>query len=114
MSVSYQTFTRFRPFWVLKQSDVERDTCLCKKHENIEFKAKKLKQIKVLSDDNPHDLCKFIACDKNSAKCMYSKCTKCKDNIIPMSNNGVDVESTVSWKIVKRKSEKRRKSHGRK
>lgn len=41
-NISFTTFIRYRPFWVLKQTDVQRDTCLCRKHENIEFKAKQI------------------------------------------------------------------------
>lgn len=107
--VSYTTFTRYRPFHVLKPADIGRDTCLCKTHTNIELKAKKLKQLGLLSDDNPHSLCEFIACNKNSAKCMYNNCVSCKNKILPFSDTMIDAEEKISyekWTIVKETVEK--------
>lgn len=72
-NISFTNFTRCRPFWVLKQTNVQRDTCLCRKHENIEFKAKKLKLIHLLSDDNHHNLYEYKTCDKKSeSSCIAS------------------------------------------
>jgi len=48
--ISYVTFTRHRPFWIVQATtcNKDRDTCLCKKHENIQLCADKLHQLHVL------------------------------------------------------------------
>lgn len=92
---SYTTFTRMRPFYVLKPSDLDRDTCLCKIHTNIELKTNVLKQYKVIEESNPHKLTEVIACDKSSANCMYGKCIHCKDKMVPV--NIEKPNERVSW-----------------
>lgn len=43
-NVSYITFTCYRPFYVRQPTAKYRDTCLCKKHENIQLGVDKLYQ----------------------------------------------------------------------
>lgn len=107
--VSYTTFTRYRPFHVKKPTEEGRDTCLCKTHTNIAMKAKKLKQLGLLSDDNPHALCEFITCNKNFVKCMYDDCVSCKNRSMPLLDATIHTEEVVSyekWSDVKEKVEK--------
>ncbi|KAF8791287.1 hypothetical protein HNY73_006175 [Argiope bruennichi] len=107
--VSYTTFTRYRPFHVLKPTDIGQDTCLCKTHTNIELKAKKLKQFGLLSDNNPHALCELITCNKNSVKCMYNNCVSCKNKILPFSDTMINAEEKILYEkgtIVKETVEK--------
>ncbi|ESN91594.1 hypothetical protein HELRODRAFT_165647 [Helobdella robusta] len=44
--ISYPMFTRLRPFWVRMPTSKDRETCLCKKHDNVQLKADKLYQLK--------------------------------------------------------------------
>jgi len=41
-AVSYTVFTRLRPFWVRIAQAKDRQTCLCRIHDNIQLKADKL------------------------------------------------------------------------
>lgn len=95
-TVAYKTFTRYRPFFVCKPSEVNRDTCLCKQHANVTFKTKKLKQLKLVKSENPHELYLDMTCDKNSVLCMYGKCVKCKTKTIPVAVV-TDEEEEVTW-----------------
>lgn len=76
--ISYTTFTRYRPFYVLKPTELSRETCLCKQHTNVSLLAAKLRQINVIPDKDPHVLYKLAVCDKLSEKCMYNLCDVCK------------------------------------
>ena len=44
MKLSYSQFCRYRPFWVVHPSQRDRDTCMCKVHENASFKQARSKQ----------------------------------------------------------------------
>ncbi|KAK0156949.1 hypothetical protein PV327_011508, partial [Microctonus hyperodae] len=35
--ISRSTFMNLKPFWILKKTMTDRDTCLCKVHENYNF-----------------------------------------------------------------------------
>ncbi len=45
--ISYSLFCHLRPFWVVNPTISERDTCMCKLHENLSFVAEKLNQLKL-------------------------------------------------------------------
>ncbi|WAR26590.1 hypothetical protein MAR_012294 [Mya arenaria] len=36
--ISYSMFCKLRPFWIVKPTEKDRDTCLCKLHENLNYK----------------------------------------------------------------------------
>ena len=40
--MSYSSFCRLRPFWFVKPRVSARDTCMCVKHVNMEFRVQKL------------------------------------------------------------------------
>ena len=61
-NISYVTFTRHRPFWVRQPTDKDRDTCICKKHENIQLAADKLYHLKVLTVKNIDYIYKQVGC----------------------------------------------------
>ena len=84
ISLSYQTFCRLRPFWVLQPTAADRETCLCKTHENTMFLAKKLHQLKLLTTVNIEQLIDLIVCNNESRQCMYRLCEKCKDAVVPL------------------------------
>ena len=73
-AVSYSTFARMRPFWVCAATAKDRQTSLCKKHENMCLKAEKLHQLKLISTKNPEDQLPDVCCDVNSKQCMYREC----------------------------------------
>lgn len=94
--VSYTTFTRCRPFYVRVPREENRDTCLCKLHSNLSFKAKKLRELKVVETENIHQLVHTKTCDKNNAKCMYNMCDKCKNKKVPVTLTG-NANNPLFW-----------------
>jgi len=78
--LSYQTFCRLRPFWIVSPRIKDRDTCRCVKHANMAFMTEKLYQMKVVPKKSMHELCSQLCCpDTTSRKvCMYGECSHCK------------------------------------
>ncbi|KAI4811884.1 hypothetical protein KUCAC02_014755 [Chaenocephalus aceratus] len=67
-----------RPFWVVNPTLADRQTCLCKVHENLTFLAEKLHTLKLIRSVDMEDLTSSISCNPNSKDCMYNECPHCK------------------------------------
>ena len=93
VAISYTSFTRLRPFYVVHPKVNMRDTTACKMCTNGELLATKLTQMGVLKTENIHDILSSIVCSSTDMSCMYSHCMKCKDNMSNMYTTGVDIES---------------------
>lgn len=50
--VSYSLFCHLHPFWVVTPTLSERETCLCKMHENLDFVTDKLYYLRLLPHRN--------------------------------------------------------------
>ena len=108
--ISYTTFTRYRPFYVLKPTEVTRNTCLCKQNTNIELKSTKLRQFNLIEEKDPHKLYTHIVCDKSNYKCMYNLCNDCKSLTVPMKEFNKNDE--VKWEKQLTTKETRQKKRG--
>ena len=84
--VSYSLFCKLRPFWVLPPKESDRETCLCKIHENIRFAVTKLHSLKAIDYSDSMDLVKKVTCSTTSQKCMYGNCSLCKELMIPVNS----------------------------
>ncbi|XP_050391948.2 uncharacterized protein LOC126810751 [Patella vulgata] len=93
--MSLTSFRRMKPFWIRKATEYERDTCLCKIHDNFRLVTEKLHSLHVLNDSNPDNVVKKTACDINNKTCMYGECQKCCDYELNISDK--DQNQTVSW-----------------
>ena len=98
VKIGYTLFCRLRPFWVLQPTFKDRETCLCKRHDNIQLMADALYREKAASSVNPTELLKFLVC-KESKDCMYRECTVCSDKCLPRMSNidGAKDISFLSW-----------------
>ena len=76
--ISYATFCKLRPFWIIMPTVAKRETCLCIVHENMALLVTKMKLLQIINENNPDDLCKTICCDLQE-KCLERKCAVCKD-----------------------------------
>lgn len=69
--LSYSEFCKLRPFWVVPPKRTERDTCLCKIHENVTLIVAKLHHLNIISEKNPEEVLKSLTCKGNMAeKCL--------------------------------------------
>lgn len=82
--MSYTSFCRLRPFWVVTPSSSDRDTCLCKKHENLQFMANALQSQGLLSSRNIEEMSEVTMCDPKAKVCAYGECSKCLLTCHPM------------------------------
>ena len=92
--ISYSLFCRMRPFWVVQPSIADRETCLCKLHENLGFLVEKLHFLRVIGSTDLEEMAESICCDSKSKDCMYNACPNCKDREFPIASER-DLESTV-------------------
>lgn len=101
-SISYSLFCKLRPFWVVHPTLSDRDTCMCKMHENLGFLVQKLHYLKVISTLNLDDLVKEISCQTENIKCMYGECSECKDLSCPVSTeyNPENNVCYIQWVVV--------------
>ena len=79
--ISYAAFCRLRPFWVRQPSEKDKETCLCKIHENHAMLLNAGISSGIVDRSGltkPGD----IVCDANSKVCMYGECDRCKGETI--------------------------------
>lgn len=99
--ISYTTFTRFRPFWVVTPKVTERDTCLCVTHENFSLVTQKLKQLNIIKEKTIDDICDSVVCNKKAFECMTRKCQKCVDKMLKFETFDNDEEITYKQWMTK-------------
>jgi len=75
--ISYSLFCRLRPFWVVFPTSSDRETCLCKVHDNLQLIVDKVIDLKILQRVSVDRLCEALACYSANAECMYGKCSQC-------------------------------------
>ena len=110
IKISYTMFSMLRPFYVLRPSVRDRESCLCKKHENLVFKAEKLYQNGVLKSKDIMALTKELTCNSTSKACMYRDCADCKNKTLETYEH--DSTKMIDWfewktkRVEKEKTEK--------
>lgn len=102
--MSYALFCRLRPFWVVQPRESDRQTCLCRVHENFAFAIQKLHSLKVLNC-TCDTLIEDITCNTASKECMYNICDSCKDYKFVLDD--LDPDKAISWKKWETKKEER-------
>lgn len=111
--LSYATFCRYRPFWVVHPKPSARDTCLCIHHENIKLMYNKIHRLQLCKEKNLTELLNSVCCDKDDKDCMYRDCMRCKDKLPvflqPADVNDEDMTNYQQWRkknIVRQKKGK--------
>ncbi|KAL0860169.1 hypothetical protein ABMA27_010476 [Loxostege sticticalis] len=94
-TISFSTFCRYKPYYVLSPSVHRRETCLCIKHANMEFMFIALKHKGVITHKNLDELLVAASCDTKSYTCMYNKCEQCKNISFQHSENNQTDE--IKW-----------------
>ncbi|XP_036929141.1 uncharacterized protein LOC119005523 isoform X2 [Acanthopagrus latus] len=92
--ISYSLFCRMQPFWAVQPSIADRQTCLCKVHENLCFLVEKLHSLRLIRGTDLEKMAESICCDSNSKGCMYNECPDCKDRDFPVVSEG-DLQAVV-------------------
>ena len=76
--MSYALFCRLKPFYIRHPKPSDRETCLCKRHENLIFKVHKLKLFGLIDSTDLEEIAKGLVCNVMNKACMYRECEKCK------------------------------------
>lgn len=93
-NVSYSLFCRLRPFHVVPPTARDRQTCLCKLHDNCNLMYDKLKHLKILKGLKSVDDCiSLICCDQRRDECYLRQCEDCKEQLLMTS----DDETETVW-----------------
>lgn len=91
--LSYSTFCRLRPFWIVHPNINRRDTCLCTVCENGELLIRRLKILNIISENCLEKVCKAVTCfDVLLEKCLSRLCQQCKEKGLKINEfdpNGV-------------------------
>ena len=60
----------------------DRDTCLCKLHDNARLLHEKLRQIKLIQNCSVADVVRHTVCNREltNRSCMTNTCTRCKNH----------------------------------
>lgn len=82
IKISYQSFCKCRPFWVLQPNIRQRDTCLCKVHENMTLLTSRAKLLNIIKAKDPNDLLKELCCDVRNENCLERTCETCVNKSI--------------------------------
>lgn len=102
-TVSYTTFLRLKPFWVISRPVDRRDTCLCKTCDNLQLKANVLLKSKVLNTARLEHLASAFCCSTDSVQCMFGLCSLCNSCKYPAHidmfdlSTEVDNSDPISW-----------------
>lgn len=94
-NIGYTTFTRLRPFWVRIPTSKDRDTCLCRKHENVQLLNDKLFQLGVVKFKRAEDFLQQICCSTDSFRCMSRECDTCCQQSVQFRDVGVPSDTSV-------------------
>ena len=81
--ISYGLFLANSPSCVMTPSAVDRETCACRTHANLELMAERLFHLKVIKERNPEKLIDAITCSTDCCECMYRECGECRDAHVP-------------------------------
>ncbi|CAH0550600.1 unnamed protein product [Brassicogethes aeneus] len=98
--ISYTTFCRLRPFWIVQPKIDERNTCLCLIHTNMWLLVRRLKIANIIKENSPEEVCKTICCEGEVLKetCLERKCENCKDKtIVTVDFDGADTMVYEKW-----------------
>lgn len=93
--LSYSTFAKLRPFWVVEPKLEDRNTCACILHVNTTILVKTLGGLGILEQKRPSSLLEVLCCDKNRLSCLQRTCNKCKYNTLHYDLQNKDGEIRI-------------------
>ena len=74
--LSYASFCRLNPFWIMSPVESDRDTCLCKLCQNTELLHKEVRKYSDV-ENSLEEIIKNRLCDSTQRNCMYGECPSC-------------------------------------
>lgn len=84
--ISFTTFWRHKPFWVVVPKLKDHETCACIKHENMRLIVERAFHSKLINVRRADDFLKEFVCEENNFNCMMGRCLTCKQKKIQFKN----------------------------
>ena len=82
-SVSYSKFCKLRPPHIRAPTVQDREVCVYKLCDNIQFLIDKLHSLKILSANTLDALVPKMVCQQTNQDCMYRRCLSCRNKKLP-------------------------------
>ncbi|CAB3244512.1 unnamed protein product [Arctia plantaginis] len=102
IKISYSTFCKYRPFWVVFPKPNNRETCSCEIHVNIKLLIEALHKAKIINEKSDYDFINALCCSPKTDNCLLKTCEGCKDKeIICNEFNNTDVVEFSYWCKIK-------------
>lgn len=100
--VGFSTFSKKKPFWIVKAKVSDRDTCLCVKHENMSLLTSAAHRSGLIEHNTTSKLISSITCDRWTENCLSRNCLLCSTKQIVFKKVNED-ESTYyyKWETIK-------------
>jgi len=80
--VSYATFRRNKPEWLVKPLLTGRDTCMCKVCENFKFLFKASKSVQILNFNSCREFIESLWCSNTTTECLLRHCNNCQEKAV--------------------------------
>lgn len=77
IKISYASFRRHKPFWIVSPRNKDRETCACVKHANIDLMIKRLFALQLVETGSSEELINKVVCDPTKKDCMFGRCATC-------------------------------------
>ncbi|CAG5003733.1 unnamed protein product [Parnassius apollo] len=93
-NVSYSYFCKAKPFWVIVPTEKDRETCMCKIHENVDLLAKALHKNEIIVEKSANEILSSSVCNIYNIKCLENKCRVCinKGLTVREFKNSIEIE----------------------
>lgn len=95
--MSFTTFYRCKPFYVISPTRAARDTCMCIKHSNFQYLFTALKIRSIISFKNIEEVVKSFSCNDTSFNCMHGFCEVCKNPRLKFDNLKNNANDSIKW-----------------
>ena len=82
---------------MLRPTEKDRDTCVCKAHENLQCKADKMYAENAVRTKDINLLVQDIVCSSDNKQCMYRECPNCKHQNVETFEEEKDLHGNQTW-----------------
>lgn len=96
--LSYSNFCKLRPFWIIFPKPINRETCLCSRHINMELLIKGLHKACIINVKTCEELLSKLCCDTRNPACLDRSCNTCLSNHLEYFNVSDNNVSFYEWR----------------
>ena len=101
--MSYSLFCRLRPFYIVPPTNKDRETCLCRLHENGRMIVIRMAKADIFPPgiSSIEDVVALAVCPEPQQQCYERTCTTCANNLQDLSSDCTDTITWHQWATVK-------------